>query len=161
MPCRFNVREKVSMLTNNEQCWWVCKNSGTNSWAQGWVDGIKGRARNDVWYSSQETGWQSQGMEIVAFGFWFRNHLAVAKASKPPPAQSWCSCALFHWKHPSFVTTGLKLYKIWKTKLIILPGVHRWHNSAAPTTWDKSILTSLVTSNQLCNSSKKNPHIPC
>lgn len=68
--------------------------------------------------------------------------------------------ALFHCKHPSLVTRGPKLYKVWKTKLIVLPGVHHWNNSAASTTWDKSILTSLVTSNQLCNSNKRNPSIP-
>lgn len=99
-------------------------------------------------------------MEIVPFGFWFRKHLVVAKASKPPPAQTWCSSALFHCKHPSLVTRGPKLYKVWKTKLIILPGVHHWNNSAASTTWDKCVLTSSVTSNQLCNSDKRTPDIP-
>lgn len=48
--------EKLSMVTNNKQRCWACKNSGMNSWAQGWVDGIRERARNDVWYSSRETG---------------------------------------------------------------------------------------------------------
>lgn len=69
----------------------------------------------------------------------------------------------FLCKHPSLVTRGPKLYKVWKKKLIILPVVHHWQNSAASTTWDKSVLTSIVTSNQLCNSNKKktNPtHIP-
>lgn len=75
---------------NNEQYRWACKNASVNFWAQGWMGGVRGRKNCQkicvVSFLGDRVAVTE--MESVACGFWFRDKLPVAKASKPPAASS-------------------------------------------------------------------------